>query len=497
MLSLLSLALPLALAGSAIANPLMQRGDACLAAVTGSAALGDANLRKSHCSSFIKTIVTPAAKTVTVTITGAPSASSGWNNWKRDVTVCPNEVPNYASVCNEAAYKSACSVWGVNGETTFTIPATTTTKTIYVANGNGGIGNYGGPGGVCTSTNVITATTTVSACSGGTTTSTVVSTTTSVSTALSTVTVGNTPSITFTTTTTTSVGTVTSTVTNTATSFVGPGTVSTSTVTSTSTADLTTTAVSTTTVTVGASSTATVSTTLTLATTETTTMTSMTTITDPGVTTTQTLVVAANNTVVVTSTVTVDGTTSPSGSSGSPSTPSTGNCLTSTAQAEVFVNAFIDLLEYTSYNGTSAPPGRGYHYNVSATYLAENFQDYSDSINWMAGYNLGTVTFPNRAAFDYGQGLLQPELTMTTLNVDFGCKTIHWRWSALTSTYAHVTGINYFTLTDDLTQIQTNYAEFNNANWIQSFAPYNPSISCVVPGGLTKSQKRSSLARSY
>lgn len=79
---------------------------------------------------------------------------------------------------------------------------------------------------------------------------------------------------------------------------------------------------------------------------------------------------------------------------------------------------------------------------------------------------------------------------MTTLSVDFSCKTVHWRWSALTSSYANVHGINYMTISDDLTQIKTNYAEFNNADWIQSFAPYNPSISCVVPGGLTKSAKR-------
>lgn len=296
--SFFSYALPLALASSAFANPMMRRDDSCLAAVTGYAALGDPSLRASHCSSFIKTIVTPAAKTVTVTITGAPKATdNAWNGWKRDidqrdVTVCPNEVPNYASACNEAAYKSACSVWGIAGDTTFTIPATTTTETWYV-------------GGVCTSTAVITST--VSACSGGTTT-----TTTTVTSAGSTVTVG---ASTVTSTTTKSV-------------FVGPGQVSTSTTTTT------TTTVSTTTVTP----------------------------------------------VAVTVTVTA-GSSAPSGGVN----PFTGNCL-SADQANAFVAAFTDLLEYTSYNGTSAAPGRGYHYNVSAKYLAEDFKDYSDSINWMAGF---------------------------------------------------------------------------------------------------------------
>src|SRR4051794_1085316 len=117
--SFLRSAAALAMAGVAVANPLPSPSDsnACLAAVTGKAALGDDNLRKEHCSSFLHTVVTPAAVTVTTTITDAP-APSGWDSWKRDVTVCPNEVPNYASACDEGAYKSACSVWGVTGEST-------------------------------------------------------------------------------------------------------------------------------------------------------------------------------------------------------------------------------------------------------------------------------------------------------------------------------------------------------------------------------------------
>ena len=128
----------LALAGSAVATPWIKRytpDDACLAAVTGKAALGDDSLRKEHCTSFFKTIVTPAAVTVTTTITDAPKPSN-WNQWeKKDVTVCPNEVPNYASACDDKGYRSACKAWGVISETTFTIPATTTTKTVYFGNG--------------------------------------------------------------------------------------------------------------------------------------------------------------------------------------------------------------------------------------------------------------------------------------------------------------------------------------------------------------------------
>ncbi len=138
----LSYALPLAaLASGAFANPLERRGgwsdgasctaDACLAVVTGKAALGDDGLRGGHCASFLATTVTPPAITETVTITGS---SSGDDKWKRaSVTVCPNEVPNYASACDESAYSSACACFGYTDVLTTTIAPTTTTKTVYVA----------------------------------------------------------------------------------------------------------------------------------------------------------------------------------------------------------------------------------------------------------------------------------------------------------------------------------------------------------------------------
>lgn len=325
--SFFSVAVPaLALAGSALANPLVARGgDACLAAVTGKAALGDDNIRRDHCSSFIKTIVTPEAKTVTVTITGEPAAATGWENYKRDVTVCPNEVPNYASACDEAHYKSACKVWGVSGETTFTIPATTTTKTVYVSKGGD--------------------------CTGATETKTVTE----------------------------------------------------------------------------AKETKTVT--------------------------------EAKETVTVTST--------PTGGFPAPS----GKCLDET-KATYFAESFADLLRYTNYkpaNGSRIPAGTGYHQNTSDAILDPAFVDYSDSINWMAHFPLGGVTFANKTAFDYGQGVLQPELQVSTLNVWYSCKTFTWRWVATPPTQVKVQGINQFVLNDDLTKITANYAEFNNGVWIDSF----------------------------
>lgn len=241
--------IPLALAGGVLANP-YKRDDACLAAVTGSAALGDANLRKGHCSSYLSTIVTPSAITVTTTITGAPAATSsagGWDKWKKDVTVCPNEVPNYASACDDSHYASACSVWGITATTTITIPATTSTATVWAPTG----GYPGGNGPTC-----------------------------------------------------------------------GPGV----------------------------------------------------------------------------QTVTVTVTSSPSSPTGG-SGPSSGsgpsgpgpNCI-SKDKAQYFADNFALLLEYTSYNGTRGAPGRGYMQNVSDAILATTFQDYSDSINWMAGIPVSIIS---------------------------------------------------------------------------------------------------------
>lgn len=61
------------------------------------------------------------------------------------------------------------------------------------------------------------------------------------------------------------------------------------------------------------------------------------------------------------------------------------------AKAREFVDAFETLLEFTSYAGTQGPPGRGYKYDVSEKYLAVDFKDYSDSINWMAGFPVSAL----------------------------------------------------------------------------------------------------------
>ena len=127
----------LPLAALAAANPLERRGgcehNECAAAVTGKKALGDDKLRASHCASFLATTVTPVPVTVVTTVTGEGSTWADWKQKRATVEVCPNDVPNYASACDEAGYSSACSCFGFTEVKTTTVAPSTTTKTVYVA----------------------------------------------------------------------------------------------------------------------------------------------------------------------------------------------------------------------------------------------------------------------------------------------------------------------------------------------------------------------------
>lgn len=147
-----------------------------------------------------------------------------------------------------------------------------------------------------------------------------------------------------------------------------------------------------------------------------------------------------------------------------------GKCVVDDDKAKEIVANFATLLEYTSYNGTQGAPGRGYKKDVSDKTLAKDFVDISDSINFMAGFPLGSVTFKDKAAFDYGQGVLQPEVLTETLGVYHDCDSITWRWKLTPKIPGAwpVVGINYFEINKD-GLVQKNYAEFNNGAWLQSF----------------------------
>jgi len=157
------------------------------------------------------------------------------------------------------------------------------------------------------------------------------------------------------------------------------------------------------------------------------------------------------------------------------------------------VNNFVDLLEFTSYAGNpaiGAPAGRGYHQSVSDATLATDFIDISDSINFMAGFPLGSITFNGKAAFDYGQGVLQPEVQVNVLNIWVNCNTVTWRWRIVSLPYP-VNGINHMEINAD-GKIQKNYAEFDNGAWLQSFGR-NCTTNTPVQVSSTVATKRSLL----
>ncbi|KAK3903643.1 hypothetical protein C8A05DRAFT_43168 [Staphylotrichum tortipilum] len=130
----LSLTLSLASAG-AVLEPRHCAGNNCNRAVTGTRpGLLPLTVRSSHCASFLKTTVIPAASTKTITVdpedlphtTTLPLPATG------AVTVTPTAIPDYAANCaNAAEYVSACSCFGLTGTVT-TAPRATVTVTVAV-----------------------------------------------------------------------------------------------------------------------------------------------------------------------------------------------------------------------------------------------------------------------------------------------------------------------------------------------------------------------------
>jgi hypothetical protein len=131
-------------------------------------------------------------------------------------------------------------------------------------------------------------------------------------------------------------------------------------------------------------------------------------------------------------------------------------CLTPES-AQYLVSGYSSLLTaYTTANANQ--------------YLSDSFTDTSDSINFLIGAPLGSVTFPSKAAFEAGQGA-QPPIDFQVLNIDaVTCDTIVFRWIAQVGTQP-VKGINIMVAsnangTDESWQIETNYSEFNSAVWV-------------------------------
>lgn len=144
----------------------------------------------------------------------------------------------------------------------------------------------------------------------------------------------------------------------------------------------------------------------------------------------------------------------------------TVSCLTD-ASASYLVNGFGKLL--TAYTTADAE-----------ALLASDFTDTSDSINFLAGYPAGSVTFPSKAAFEAGQGS-QPAIGFQVYSIDaVTCKVIAFRWAALLGG-SPIKGINIIYAsnlngTDAGWQIETNYSEFNSGLWTQEIGG-----TCVPP----------------
>ncbi|OAP61881.1 hypothetical protein AYL99_04084 [Fonsecaea erecta] len=145
----------------------------------------------------------------------------------------------------------------------------------------------------------------------------------------------------------------------------------------------------------------------------------------------------------------------------------TVTCLSSAAATSV-VNGFASLL--TAYTNATAE-----------ALLADDFTDTSDSINFLAGNPLGSVTFPSKLAFELGQGT-QPAIGFELLNIDaITCTVIAFRWEAILGTASPVKGINILytenpTQTENGWQIQSVFSEFNSGLWTTEIGG-----TCVPP----------------
>lgn len=123
----------------ALANVAVEKracaGNNCNRAITGTRdGLSPLSVRSADCASFLKTTVTPAAVTVTVTVDDEETATIKKKDllFGRQATVVPSALPAYATAaCSAAAYASACSCFGVTGTvTTAPTPTVTATTTL-------------------------------------------------------------------------------------------------------------------------------------------------------------------------------------------------------------------------------------------------------------------------------------------------------------------------------------------------------------------------------
>jgi hypothetical protein len=130
-------------------------------------------------------------------------------------------------------------------------------------------------------------------------------------------------------------------------------------------------------------------------------------------------------------------------------------CLTD-SDVQTIVSGFIDMLENTQDD---------FNVTLAQTLLADDFSDYSDSINYLKRTPLGAVSFATRQDFIDGQGAQPPFPSVRTLTLFHTCDSIAWRWQG---DYAPlwIRGINIF-LVNDQKQIQTVFVELNSGAFLK------------------------------
>lgn len=76
---------------------------------------------------------------------------------------------------------------------------------------------------------------------------------------------------------------------------------------------------------------------------------------------------------------------------------------------------------------------------------------------------------------------------MITENTWLSCTSFTWKYKLITGLGEDrpISGINVFELTDDLTQIKTNYAEFNNAAWLANIAEAQAAQAAAAAAAAT------------
>jgi hypothetical protein len=133
-----------------------------------------------------------------------------------------------------------------------------------------------------------------------------------------------------------------------------------------------------------------------------------------------------------------------------------GFCL-SDGDVDTIVSDFINLLVHTQED---------FNVGLANELLADDFADYSDSINYLEESQLGAVSFANKQEFIDGQGNQPPFPSVDTLATFHTCDRIAWRWQANTAALP-IRGINMFLVNDQL-QIRTIYVEFNSGAFLKN-----------------------------